>query len=360
MSIRRIDLSNVRNIAEVSISPSQGINLLFGCNGSGKSSFLEAIHLLAVGRSFRTNRIQKVVSAGAATLLVFAEYLDHASNIVSLGVERGSDIKRLRIGGRNVPSIAEFARVIPLQLINPDSHRLVDQGARYRRQFVDWGVFHVEPEFLPVWGRFRRTLGQRNAALRGGTESDAVISVWHNELAECAERIAELRDCYVSDLSPIAGRYVKALMNRSDIEISLQRGWNAGEEYESYLNRSLQADRKAGFTQRGPHRASLQITLNGVMVQDRLSRGEQKLLASALRLAQIDLFSLKTGRRCVVLVDDLPSELDERNREKFMHYLHRLRCQVFVTATARKQIPEDAAPIERVFHVEHGKIQEVV
>jgi len=131
--IVRIDAINVRNIRKASIRPSNRINLIWGSNGSGKSSFLEAIYLLALGKSFRTHQIQKVVTFGVDTLVVFAECISSHDIPISLGVERGNNITRLRVNGASVGSASELAQLLPVQLINPDSHQLIELGPRYRR-----------------------------------------------------------------------------------------------------------------------------------------------------------------------------------------------------------------------------------
>ena len=359
MSIVRIDVFNVRNIKKASIYPSNRINLISGGNGSGKTSFLEAIYLLALGKSFRTHQMQKVVSIGADSLIVFAEYLsNHRTETV--GVERGDGVARLRINGNNVGSVAELAHLIPVQLINPDNHQLIELGPRYGRRFVDWGMFHVEQEFFPVWCRFSKALRQRNAALRlGGGDSE--ISVWHGEMSDCARRISQLRKAYVSDLTPVARTAVRAMLG-VELDIRFLPGWSGSEDesYEAYLSRSTRLDRKAGYTRQGPHRADLVIDIDGAPARDRVSRGEQKVLATALRLAQIELMRAKTGQHCVVLVDDLASELDYERRSLVIDYLSRLDCQTFITATDRGLLQNKGDLIDKVFHVEHGRIKEMI
>ncbi|HHS83300.1 MAG TPA: DNA replication/repair protein RecF [Gammaproteobacteria bacterium] len=357
MSIVRIDVFNVRNIQKASICPSNRINLISGCNGSGKTSFLEAIYLLALGKSFRTHHVQKVVTSGADSLIVFAEYLSN-HNTVTVGVERGEGNTRLRINGNNVGSVAELAHLIPVQLINPDSHQLIELGPRYRRQFVDWGMFHVEQEFFPVWCRFNQALRQRNAALRLGAQ-DSEIAVWHGEMSACAVRISQLRSSYISELMLVARDAVSSMLGE-EIDIRFIPGWPADEPYETYLTRTTQLDRNAGYTRQGPHRADLAICVNGLPARDRVSRGEQKVLATALRLAQIELMRKKTGQPCVVLLDDLPSELDHERRSLVIDYLEGLGCQTFVTATDQQLLEDKGDLIDKVFHVEHGNIKEMV
>ncbi len=359
MSIVRIDAINVRNIRKISVYPSERINLICGPNGSGKSSFLEAIYLLALGKSFRTHQIQKVVTSGADTLIVFAECVSKHGLPVSLGIERGTSITRLRVNGSSVGAVSELAQLLPVQLINPDSHHLIEMGPRYRRKFVDWGMFHVEQEFFPIWSRFNQALRQRNAALRKGSE-DSEIMVWHGEMSHCAHRISDLRSTYISELLPLASRITKKLLGTGELDIRFSPGWSTDEQYHIYLERSTKLDRSLGYTRQGPHRADLNINIAGVPAKDQLSRGEQKMLATSLRLSQIELLREKTGQTCVLLVDDLPSELDSERRSRLIGHLVDLACQVFITATEKELLAERLEIIDKVFHVEHGNIKEMI
>ncbi len=359
MSIVRFDAVNIRNIQQASIFPSNRINLIAGCNGSGKTSLLEAIHLLALGKSFRTHQIHKVVASGADRLVVFAEYISDNNVSFALGVERSKETTRLRINGCNVGKVAELAQLVPLQLINPDSHQLIELGPRHRRQFVDWGMFHVEQEFFPVWCRFNQALRQRNAALRLGA-SDTEISVWHSEMSVCADHISDMRRSYVADLIPVARAVVEKLSGITPLDIRFFPGWSGEEQYEHCLNHSIKTDRNLGYTRHGPHRADLSISVGGVQARDRVSRGEQKLIAAALRLSQLELMKIKTRRSCILLIDDLPSELDETHRELFIDYLYKLSCQIFITTTESGLLGDKMEIVDKVFHVEHGNIEEVI
>ena len=358
--LTRIDVSNVRNLTQVSIHPSSHTNLVVGSNGSGKTSLLEAIHLAAVGRSFRTHNINKVVSKGAEALVVFAEYLLTDSVISTVGVERGRGIARFRVNGSDSASIAELARLAPLQVITPDSHQLIELGPRYRRRFVDWGMFHVEQEFFPVWRRFGQAIKQRNAALRQSSASRSEIGVWNQELSACEHRITRLRQSYIAELVPYARKAAESLLGVASLEIKLLPGWAGEQSYERYLERAFSQDRSAGYTRHGPHRADLAISIDGVPTREILSRGEQKLIASALRLSQVKLLQDRLTRNCILLIDDLPSELDIGHRLKFIDYLNQLKCQIFISTTEPQLIGDRLSTVDKLFHVERGRIKEML
>jgi len=145
MSLSRISVTGIRNLLPVTLSPSPRINILHGDNGSGKTSLLEAIHLLGMARSFRSTRLNPVISHEQDSCTVFGQVELGEAQSSALGISRDrSGEVRIRINGQTVRSAAELADALPLQLINPDSFRLLEGAPKLRRQFLDWGVFHVE------------------------------------------------------------------------------------------------------------------------------------------------------------------------------------------------------------------------
>ena len=163
----------------MTLNPSPRINILHGDNGSGKTSLLEAIHLLGMARSFRSTRLNPVISheQGSCTVFGQVELGEEQSSALGISRDRSGEI-RIRINGQSVRSAAELAETLPLQLINPDSFRLLEGAPKLRRQFLDWGVFHVEPRFLQAWQRLQQALRQRNSWLRHGTLDAASQAAW--------------------------------------------------------------------------------------------------------------------------------------------------------------------------------------
>ncbi len=358
--LSRIELISVRNLEYASIHPAPRINLLYGANGSGKSSFLEAIHLLGMGRSFRTPHIRQVIKEQKESAIVFAEYLSKEGISTTLGIKKGKDSTAIRINGQRVHALSELARRLPLQLISPDSSQLIEGGPRHRRQYMNWGMFHVEQKFFPVWRRFQHALNQRNAAIKRGLP-DAELTVWDKEMVQYAHQITVFRKAYLTKLTPLVKEMAGKLLGCKELQLRFFAGWNQEKDYGEQLVSALNRDRERGYTHLGPHRADLFIMVDGVAAKERVSRGEQKVLAAALHLAQVELMTREDRQSCVVLIDDLPSELDRERRALLIGYLQGLDCQVFVTATDRGLLDETLCrEMDAVFHVEHGTIKKVV
>lgn len=253
---------------------------------------------------------------------------------------------------------------MPVQYLGPDSQKLLEMGPKERRKLLDWGVFHVEHGFYPQWRRFYRALKQRNAVLKS-RESVAGLKAWNQELVGAAQYLHRYRRSYMESLLPFFSEYLVQLSGPSEQALTADYypGWNEDHAYGEILERSLERDLRLGFTQYGPHRADLVIKANGYPASEALSRGQLKLIVIALRLAQVSLMQKTSGRRCVFLMDDLPSELDQINRTKVLTILLESGAQIFVTSTDADALMLEKIGIshdKKVFHVEHGSVTEVV
>ena len=361
MSLTRISVTAVRNLHPVTLHPSPRINLLFGDNGSGKTSLLEAIHLLGLARSFRSTRLIPVIQHQELACTVFGQVQSTDGGTRQLGVSRDRQGElQIRIDGQNVRSAAELAETLPLQLINPDSFRLLEGSPKIRRQFLDWGVFHVEQRFLPAWQRLQTALRQRNSWLRRGTLDAASQAAWDRELSLASEEIDGYRRAYIQLLKPVFERTLAELLELPDLTLSYYRGWDKERSLAEVLQSSLSRDQAMGHTQAGPQRADLRLRLDGHNAAEILSRGQQKLVVCALRIAQGHLLNGARQGQCIYLVDDLPSELDEQHRQALCRLLEELRCQVFITCVDRDLLKDgwqEDTPVS-MFHVEHGQISQ--
>jgi DNA replication and repair protein RecF len=273
-------------------------------------------------------------------------------------VEKGPEGLRIRLEGEAIRSASELARRLPLVVITPDSQRLLTDGAVLRRQLVDWALFHVEPGYLSVLHRYRRALRQRNAALRGGAGTSA-LSAWDQELGEAGEALHGQRDRFLSSILPVYAESLESLIPMA-VDIRYQAGWDTTKGLTQALGAGISADRARGFTGLGPHRADLRFSIGGTAAQQLLSRGEGKLFVVGLVLAQARFLSEWQGRRPLVLVDDLASELDVDSRGRFFGQLQALGAQSFVTTVSRDLVESVGQGDIRVFHVERGEPLEVV
>lgn len=361
MHLSRLSVSDLRNIRADLTNLGQ-INIFFGANGSGKTSVLEAIHLLGLGRSFRSPSARSVVRYQAESLTVFAEQTGSSPMAARtrLGLSRnGGGELIMRMNGEPVRGLAQMARQLPLLLVNADTFGLLEGAPRLRRQFLDWGVFHVEQEFYPAWKVAVRCLKHRNSLLRRGKLDLLELDAWDQRLADCAKILHACRERYSQRLISAWRNTLGGLGVEPMPEMHYSPGWDASQSYRDVLSSQRQRDLAQRQTGSGPHRADLVFRVHGHAAADILSRGQKKMAVMALRLAQAELLKADTGQSCLLLLDDLPAELDPGALGRLMAWLSAHDNQAFITS-----IPPDALPVAeanrnrtRWFHVEQGSMR---
>ena len=353
MSLLRLDVRDFRCIAGAELEFDARCNLISGANASGKTSLLESIFFLGRGRSFRTARNETLIRKGQHELLLTGRF-EAGESIRPVGVRYSRDGFEARAAGNRIGSLAELASILPVQAIDPEVHRLVEEGPAERRRYLDWGVFHVEPRFVDQWRRYQRALKQRNAALRAGSP-DAVVRAWDPELIDAGRALTQSRRQYFDQLQPHVAIAGQRLLG-APIELSLSDGWLAGTELADAVEHAWPRDRERGTTHAGPHRADLSIRVGGDLAKHRVSRGQQKLTAAAMLLGQLRCDETLGSPTAALLVDDPAAELDSANLERLISLILELPAQLFVTALDPEMEAFKRLPVARRFHVEHGKI----
>ena len=327
----------------------QGINLIWGPNGSGKSSILEAIYILGRGRSFRTRENRPLIRHSSEQVELFGLIGTPQGIETRVGVRKDRETTEIRIDGNRINRVSELAKRLPLSILTPNSHEILERGPQYRRRYLDLGVFHVEPRYRDLTERYQRLLLQRNAALRERWQDTAA---WDLELERAGEEINLVRERYLELLTTEIQEVAKRLVPDLIIDIEWRRGWGEGLSLGQAFERAKEGDRKKGYTQVGPQRADLVVKLHGAAAEKKASRGQQKLIVAAMQIAQTRLISERTGNSTVMIVDDLAAELDTVNRNKLISELRATGTQTFISGVDRTLFEEAGA--EGVFHVEQG------
>lgn len=362
MRLTALDVRDIRLIRAAALEPGPGVNILLGPNAAGKTSLLEAIHVLATGRSFAASRTARVVRVGGGPLRVVGRVQrGDDGTIHRLGIERASSgPATMRVDGRPAERVAELARLLPVIAIHPQSHELIMGGPGERRRLLDLGLFHVEHRFHDLWQRYRRALSQRNVLLRKRVR-ESELAPWEMELARTGEQLDDFRRRYVDSLAEAVSALAPGLFsNAVTLEIEYRRGWPESESLIDALVRLRSRDLEQRVTGIGPHRADLVLRIDGRDVRQRISRGQQKLLVYLLRLAQARQLAAAGDGTCVLLLDDLPAELDAERRDRVMAAAVSVGAQCFVTALEKGSVPVPQDVACNMFHVEQGEVSEVV
>lgn len=364
MWFRRLEIDRLRNLSDVRLELDPGLNYFYGPNGAGKTAVLEAVHLLARGRSFRSAQIQDVIRHGSDTLTVRADVVDEHRGNQNLGTLRHrSGRGEVRINGRSGQKLSEIAALLPLQVMDPGLSELVFGPPSERRRWLDWGTFHVKPDYLRALRRYSQVLRQRNAALKDvarGTLRAPDMEVWTSDLADAAQAVDDHRREYVEEVAPEFLSMHATLAPGVEVRIDYRRGWPEGEELRKILGDSLPREVKSGSTLTGPHRADIELRSGQAPAASTLSRGQGKILASALVLSQASLLHRTARRASVFLIDDVGAELDRQHSARFFEIMRGLGSQILATSAERDPGRNGFTGSETtVFHVERGRIHKV-
>jgi len=376
MYLTELAITDFRCLDQVLIQPSPSINLFLGSNGAGKTSVLEAIFCLSRGRSFRANSLNKLIQDNSKSFVVRAKLQTDISQTVALQAKRdntGSNYLA-KIDGDSVKSLAELSRLLPVIIIDPAIHKLIEDGPKQRRQFIDWGVFHVEPRFIHEWKRYQQALKQRNAGLKKGIPYSQLQS-WTKILIESGTIIDELRKVYIDNLSSEIGSIAKDLLD-TELKISYRSGWPKDLNFSEALENTKEREQKVGLTVVGPHRADLIIQVGDLVltdnfevdnpdsntkesslfhkVQQRVSRGQQKLIAACLMLSQAKYFRDTHQVSPILLIDDPFAELDDDRSNRLLKRIKQLDAQTFITTL--NPLKHSIFKKAKKFHVEHRNV----
>ena len=297
MHITHLEIHQVRNLRSLTLDCHSMANIVHGVNGSGKTSLLEAIHLLGRGRSFRHRDLRLVVSHEADELVVSAKVnKTDPLKTHQLGVRRSSSGQfAARLDGKTIQTAAQLATVLPLQLIDAQSFNLLEGGPLQRRQFLDWGVFHVEQSYSQLWGRFQKTLKQRNQLLRHGRIDVDSLRAWTTELVPLGEQISIYRKRYIEGLIPHIEAVAREFDGLGSLDIEYYQGWSDEVSLSEAMALDNKRDLAVGTTSHGAHKADMRVKVDGAPAADVLSRGQTKLLVYALKFGASNILS-RSGR----------------------------------------------------------------
>ena len=345
MILDRLQVDQVRIVANATLAFQPRLNVIVGPNGAGKTTLLEAIHLLTRGKSFRRGGLDGLINHAADTMRVQGLFqAGNPSVQTRLELTKGRrDLFALLRDRNRVGRISDISTEMPIQTFLPNAAELVLGGPELRRHWLDMGLIHVHGEALKALSHYRRCLRQRNAALR--SRHHPQLDAWDFELGASGDVLTNFRQQYFDAVKPILEDCMAAVCPELSVELGFSKGF-AGPNYTDSLAKLRPRDVKLGLTNSGPHRADIQLKLSFEGVRRRtsiragtqVSRGQARALAAAFGLAQ-SMYLCTLKRSSLLMVDDLGSEMDTDHTERFLSLLDALGNQVVATMVNSHGLP---------------------
>ncbi|MSQ69572.1 MAG: DNA replication and repair protein RecF [Gammaproteobacteria bacterium] len=352
-TLERLWVEAFRNIAQLEKVFSADVNVVIGPNGSGKTSFLDAIHLLATARSFTGSSATDYIGRGHAKTTVGGGIRSAEGTSATLGVEKTGTTTICRVDGENVRSASLLSKYITVLPLHARLFQLLDDTPAQRRALLDRVLFHVEPQYLETYKRFHRAVQQRNELLKAG-QRPAEFEFWDDEFVTAGELLNSRRSACADDLNGwlVARPHLREL---GPVSLAYRPGWKSEQTLREALQDSYSRERLLKNTTVGPHRAELKVLAGGRLARNAVSRGQAKLLTCLLVEAQLAYLENHGRAAPILLIDDIAAELDSRSRAIVLPMLLKSGRQAFVTAIDAAQVPPALDSINStVFHVEHG------
>jgi DNA replication and repair protein RecF len=358
MGLKFLQIEDFRIIKQTKLEPSGKINIICGENAAGKTSLLETIDVLSRGRSFRTSINSHLINKESLSYKIYAQITSKYLTKSWFGVEWAKGEKRLRLDGNPVYKQSIISKLFPVRSMDPQGNNIITGTSKQKRSHIDWGVFHVKPDFNETLQAYQRVLSQKNISLKQYSQSLS-ISAWDDALSALAVKIDTARSSYVKTLNGYLADLSDTFDNTGKLQLEYKRGWQKDSDLLALLKSRASRLKSLGYVDVGPQVADCEMLAGGKPAKIYASGGQQKLISVTFIMAQIRLLEDITGKHATFLLDDLPSELDHSSRKILLNLLNSWKVQAFVTTHDLNSIPLEMLHDYKLFHVKHGVVREL-
>jgi len=365
LNIESIFLLNFRNYGEQYIELHPGLNIFYGDNAQGKTNIIEAVYLLTMGKSHRTNRYNELVKWNENTARVSIKFIkdDYEYNIDY--VLKRNQSKQIKINGTRLNKLSDIIGNLNSVIFSPDHMKIIKEGPSERRKFIDSILSQVKPKYYYCLNQYLKVLSQRNVLLSGDTDNksiEKVLDIWDNQLVEYGSRLIKERQLFIKIIDDKARvinqelsggkenlriKYLSFINDDKDIK-------DIKEAFHKKLLESRSLDMRRGFTNYGPHRDDLIIYINDKEARNYGSQGQQRSVLLSLKLSEIEYIKDEKGSSPILLLDDVFSELDKTRQSFLISYIKDV--QVILTCTDYESLNLKKDTDCNVYNVINGKV----
>ena len=366
MFIERLNTTGFKNISDADLSFSKGFNCLTGNNGAGKTNLLDAIYMLSMCRSAFSVNDSQCVRHGEKFFSVKGYYdMDGASHNVFCNYSQGKKV--LKYDGKPYSKLSDHIGLIPVVMISPKDNELIDGMSDVRRKWMDSVISQGDPVFLKDLVRYAKILLQRNTLLKKYPDPARCrkeeFEMWDVQLVSLCEKIVSRRTAFLEKFTVLFNFYYSSLSPEEEkVSIRYRNSLGTFENYEKALEETFSRDIALGYTTVGVHRDDIHLDLGGYPVKRIGSQGQKKSFLVALKLAQYSWLSGLSGRKPLLLLDDIFDKLDSSRVKNILDLVGgEAFGQIFITDTERTHIEDIVAQTGwdyKLFTVSHGEVSE--
>lgn len=365
MLLESLEVHNFRNLSG-KIIWGEGLNIIYGDNGQGKTNWLEAIYLLATTKSFRTGHLQETFRFGEELAVVRGRVSQGTEVSRDLQITLQGNTKSISVNGKR-EAITRYLGQLHAVAFTADELNIVRGQPEARRKFLDRGVVALHPAYIQTIADYNRVIKQKNRLLQDASESELSLdqireqlAPWNEQLVTLSSEIHRARTDYVERLAQVLERQ---LFEREDVTIrylSSLEGKGDLTDYESLiaerLQLRLQAELASGYALIGPHRDDLEILFDGRDMRAYGSSGQQRSALIILDLAAISVYHSWHNEYPLFLIDDVDAELDRKRIGYLLEYL-KGRTQTFIT-TSKESLVEQFVARANVYQIQSGAVRD--
>ncbi len=360
MKIKKLFLQNFRNYERENFEFSDGLNILFGKNGQGKTNCAEAVFYLCTGTSLRIRHDKQLIRMGAECANIVAE-AENRYGRVTIEADIYENKREIRVNASKIHKNADLMGHINSVFFSPGELRLIQDGPDERRRFMNISISQTSPAYYTALLRYNKILDQRNTLLKNRDVNLVLdtLPVWDEQLCKYAAIIVKKRAEFVEKLAPYAKEYHAFLTDGGEELVIKPDRVYEGEESEiskkllTRLENNYEKDLRLGFTTVGPHRDDLEVTIGGVDAKAYASQGQTRTAALALKLSEVQIFKALSGESPILVLDDVMSELDLPRRKKLLKCISELQTVLTCTHTERVLYGTECNKIR----IENGRIK---
>ena len=360
MKIKKLFLQNFRNYERENFEFSDGLNILFGKNGQGKTNCAEAVFYLCTGTSLRIRHDKQLIRMGAECANIVAE-AENRYGRVTIEADIYENKREIRVNGSKIHKNADLMGHINSVFFSPGELRLIQDGPDERRRFMNISISQTSPAYYTALLRYNKILDQRNTLLKNRDVNLVLdtLPVWDEQLCKYAAIIVKKRAEFVEKLAPYAKEYHAFLTDGGEELVIKPDRVYEGEESEiskkllTRLENNYEKDLRLGFTTVGPHRDDLEVTIGGVDAKAYASQGQTRTAALALKLSEVQIFKALSGESPILVLDDVMSELDLPRRKKLLKCISELQTVLTCTHAERVLYGTECNKIR----IENGRIK---